>query len=77
MPRNSNAPPANYPINQKGFGGAEAAWHGLALAPDFIGGDAGRRIKPQLIALLSRTAPFALDDKTHKRLIGLMVNLTL
>lgn len=55
---------------------AEAAWHGLALASDFIGDDAGRQIKPQLIALLSRTAPFALDDEAHKRLIGLMVNLT-
>jgi hypothetical protein len=56
---------------------AEAMWHGLASDTHFIGDDAGRRIKPDLIAVLVGDAPWELDEDARRRLIGLMVNLTL
>ncbi|MBA3678470.1 MAG: hypothetical protein H0W74_13900 [Sphingosinicella sp.] len=56
---------------------AEAMWHGLASDPNFIGDDAGKRIKPALMAVLAGGAAWELDDDARKRLIGLMVNLTL
>jgi hypothetical protein len=55
---------------------SEAMWHGLASGGDFIGNAAGRRIGPDLAAVLTGGAPWELDTEARRGLAALMVNLS-
>ncbi|MGY6768880.1 hypothetical protein [Komagataeibacter sp. NFXK3] len=55
---------------------AEAMWHGIAAAPNFIGNIAGRRISGFLATILAGEAQWDIDSDARRGLVALMVNLT-